>query len=179
MARKSLTVLIAGLVVCGMIFTVSCTKEIKPEGGDHGTTDIGSSGCDDSGMSAKDREDKAIQKEMQRAREAFVNEDVHFDFDQSVLTPMARGVLERKAAWLRSNPGAAVTIEGHCDERGTADYNIALGERRANSAKSFLIDLGISASRLRTVSYGEERPLDPSHNESAWAKNRRAHFIIR
>ena len=70
-------------------------------------------------------------------------------------------------------------IEGHCDERGTAEYNIALGERRARSAMDFLVDLGISASRLSTVSYGEERPLDPRHNEAAWAKNRRAHFVIR
>jgi peptidoglycan-associated lipoprotein len=124
-------------------------------------------------------EDSAIRDEMQRAEDAFVNEDVLFDFDQSVLTPAARSILERKAAWLRNNPGKAVTIEGHCDERGTADYNIALGERRANSARDFLVDLGISGSRLRTVSYGEEQPLDPRHNESAWAKNRRAHFVVR
>ena len=71
-----------------------------------------------------------------------------------------------------------VTIQGHCDERGTNEYNLALGDRRADSTKTFLVDLGISASRLTTVSYGEERPVDPRHNEEAWAKNRRAHFVI-
>ena len=76
------------------------------------------------------------------------------------------------------HPGVTVTIEGHCDERGTNEYNLALGDRRAESAKRFLTDLGISATRLTTVSYGEERPVDPRHNEEAWAKNRRAHFVI-
>jgi peptidoglycan-associated lipoprotein len=180
MARKSLMVFIAGLVVCGLMFTVSCaTKEIKPETGEQGTTDMTSSGGDQAAAPDQTMEDEAIQAEMQRARESFVSEDIHFDFDQSVLTPDARDILERKAAWLRRNPSASVLIEGHCDERGTAEYNIALGERRARSAMDFLVDLGISASRLSTVSYGEERPLDPRHNEAAWAKNRRAHFVIR
>lgn len=181
MARKSLMILIAGLVVCGLIFTVSCAnKEIKPETGDQGTVDKASSkGTGGTGMTSEELEEEAIRMEMERAREAFENEDVFFDFDQSVLTAGARGVLERKAAWLRSNPDVSVVIEGHCDERGTAEYNIALGERRARSAMDFLVDLGISASRLRTVSYGEERPLDPGHNENAWALNRRAHFVIR
>ena len=71
-----------------------------------------------------------------------------------------------------------MTIEGHCDERGTDEYNLALGDRRANSAKSFLVDLGISPRRLTTISFGEERPLDPRHNEEAWAKNRRCEFVI-
>lgn len=180
MARKSLKVLIAGLVVCGLMFTVSCAnKEVKPETGGQGTTDMTASGGDQAAATDQDLENEAIREEMQRAREAFVSEDIHFDFDQSVLTSQARDILERKAAWLRRNPGASVMIEGHCDERGTAEYNIALGERRARSAMDFLIDLGISASRLSTVSYGEERPLDPRHNEAAWAKNRRAHFAIR
>jgi peptidoglycan-associated lipoprotein len=84
----------------------------------------------------------------------------------------------KKAAWLRANPNAAVTIEGHCDERGTNEYNLALGDRRADSAKSYLVDLGIAASRLTTVSYGEERPVCSQQNEECWSKNRRAHFVV-
>lgn len=81
--------------------------------------------------------------------------------------------------WLRSNFDVAITIEGHCDERGTNAYNLALGERRAESVKTFLAGLGIDQSRLATISYGEERPLDPGHGETSWSRNRRAHFSIR
>ena len=84
----------------------------------------------------------------------------------------------QKAAWLRANTNVTVTIEGHCDERGTNEYNLALGDRRADSAKAFLVDLGIAASRLTTISYGEERPLCLQKNEECWSKNRRGHFVI-
>ena len=77
-----------------------------------------------------------------------------------------------------ANTNVSVIIEGHCDERGTNEYNMALGDRRASSAKSFLVDLGVESRRLTTISYGEEKPIDPAHNEAAWAKNRRAHFVI-
>jgi peptidoglycan-associated lipoprotein len=80
--------------------------------------------------------------------------------------------------WLRINPDIEIIIEGHCDERGTNEYNLALGDRRAESVKVFLLDLGINNSRLKTISYGEERPADSEHTETAWAKNRRAHFLI-
>jgi peptidoglycan-associated lipoprotein len=108
----------------------------------------------------------------------FENEDIHFDFDSIQLTPQAQEILTKKGIWLRDNPSATVTIEGHCDNRGTNEYNLALGEGRAQSAKTFLTDLGIDGSRLRTISYGEERPLDPGQTETAWAKNRRVHFVI-
>jgi peptidoglycan-associated lipoprotein len=108
----------------------------------------------------------------------FENEDIYFDFDSIQLTPQAQEILTKKGIWLRDNPAATVTIEGHCDNRGTNEYNLALGEGRAQSAKIFLMDLGIDVSKLRTISYGEERPLDPQQTESAWAKNRRAHFVI-
>jgi len=107
-----------------------------------------------------------------------MQEDIHFEFDKSRLTPEAQDNLLRKAEWLRQNPDVSVTIEGHCDERGTNEYNLALGDRRAESAKAFLVDLGIAAMRMTTVSYGEERPVDPRHNEEAWAKNRRDHFVV-
>jgi peptidoglycan-associated lipoprotein len=105
--------------------------------------------------------------------------DIFYDFDSSALSTEAQDQLRQNATWLKNNAAPSVTIEGHCDERGTDEYNIALGERRANSAKEYLATLGVGSSRLSTVSYGEERPFDPAHNEEAWSKNRRAHFVTR
>lgn len=101
-----------------------------------------------------------------------------FDYDSSELSAEAQRALTENAGLLRQNPNWTVTIEGHCDERGTAEYNLALGERRAVAAHAYLVSLGIPADRLRTVSYGKEFPFDPGHDESAYAKNRRAHFVI-
>jgi len=107
-----------------------------------------------------------------------VLEDVHFEFDKSTLTALAREILDENAKKLKENAGIKVIIEGHCDERGSREYNLALGERRAVSVKNYLLSLGIEDKRMKTISYGEERPLDPGHNERAWALNRRAHFVI-
>ncbi|MEW5982453.1 MAG: peptidoglycan-associated lipoprotein Pal [Acidobacteriota bacterium] len=101
-----------------------------------------------------------------------------FDYDSDELTAEARGVLDENAAILKRYSNWAITIEGHCDERGTAEYNLALGERRAVAALSYLVSLGVEQRRVRTVSYGKEFPFDPGHDESAWALNRRAHFVI-
>jgi peptidoglycan-associated lipoprotein len=101
-----------------------------------------------------------------------------FDYDSAELTPEAQHTLDENAATLKKYPTWAVTIEGHTDERGTAEYNLALGERRALAAKTYLVSLGIPADRLRTVSYGKEFPFDPGHDEAAWSKNRRAHFVV-
>jgi peptidoglycan-associated lipoprotein len=103
---------------------------------------------------------------------------VYFEYDSSELTPESQKALDANAAVLKRYSTWAVTIEGHCDERGTAEYNLALGERRAVSARAYLVSLGISADRLRTVSYGKEFPFDPGHDDAAFAKNRRAHFVI-
>jgi peptidoglycan-associated lipoprotein len=103
---------------------------------------------------------------------------VFFELDSSEVTSDAQRTLDENAATLKKYPSWAVTIEGHCDERGTAEYNLALGERRAVTARAYLVSLGISADRLRTVSYGKEFPFDPGHDESAFSKNRRAHFVI-
>ena len=112
------------------------------------------------------------------AREIFMNTDIYFAFDSSVLSPEAQHILESKALWLKKHSGFSAIIEGHCDERGTNEYNIALGDRRAESTRSFLLDYGISGERLTTISYGEERPAHSGHNAKAWALNRRAHFVI-
>jgi len=130
-------------------------------------------------MEAQQLQEQEALRMIEEARMAFVNEDVYFNFDDATLTSDARMILKQKVSWLRENPGASVLIEGHCDERGTSEYNIALGQRRAQSIKTFMINAGISTSRLSTVSYGEERPVDFANNETAWAKNRRAHFIIK
>jgi len=103
---------------------------------------------------------------------------VFFALDSADIDPPAKGVLDADAAVLKQNGSWVVTVEGHCDERGTAEYNLALGDRRAAAAVAYLRSLGIPADRLKTVSYGKEFPFDPGHDESAWSKNRRAHFVI-
>ena len=103
---------------------------------------------------------------------------VYFDYDSAELSAEGRAALDANAAILKKYPTWTITIEGHCDERGTAEYNLALGERRAVAAQSYLVALGIPASRIKTVSYGKEFPFDPGHDEAAWAKNRRAHSVI-
>lgn len=103
---------------------------------------------------------------------------VYFPFDSYTLTSEGRAALKANADWMKANPNARLQIEGHCDERGTNEYNMALGDRRANAAKGYLTKLGVAASRLETISYGEERPSDMGHDESAWARNRRAVFVI-
>jgi peptidoglycan-associated lipoprotein len=101
-----------------------------------------------------------------------------FALDSSEIDPSAKSVLDGNAALLRQNSTWVITIEGHCDERGTAEYNLALGERRAGAALAYLVSLGIPANRLKTVSYGKEFPFDSGHEDGAWAKNRRAHFVV-
>jgi peptidoglycan-associated lipoprotein len=163
---------------------VSCTKKVvQTEPVPATQTEVSKT----SDRSAEDAEDaRQLQEDRLRAQAtareaaetAFVNENILFAFDSALLSDKAQHILDSKADYLRSNSGVTVTVEGHCDERGTDAYNIALGERRAESVKNFLVDLGISANRLNTVSYGEERPIATGQNETSWAKNRRAQFMI-
>jgi peptidoglycan-associated lipoprotein len=111
--------------------------------------------------------------------EPLVLEDIFFDFDKYNIRSEFKGVLEENAELLMSRSEAILVIEGHCDERGTAEYNLALGEKRAKAVMDFYIAYGISADRLSMISYGEERPFDYGHDEDAWAKNRRAHMVIK
>ena len=205
MRKKMWMCLALFMVIPGLLFTVSCAKKVvqsepaaeeqavAPEEDTAGKIAQEQAAQEEAArqweMAAEEdlkkeqmAEAAAKAEEMERAKMAamqmFMNEDIYFEFDSSVLLPMAREVLNRKAEWLRDNTDASIIIEGHCDERGTNAYNIALGERRAESAKAYLVDLGISDLRLTTISYGEERPVDPGHNEEAWAKNRRAHFVV-
>jgi peptidoglycan-associated lipoprotein len=105
-------------------------------------------------------------------------QDAFFDFDKSNIRPDAKQALDADIQWLKANPGAKITVEGHCDERGTNEYNLALGERRAKAVKDYLVAGGIDAKRITTISYGEERPFVLGHDESAWKWNRRGHFVV-
>ncbi len=106
-------------------------------------------------------------------------EDAFFDFDEASLRADAKAALEDDAKYMEQNAGTNVIIEGHCDERGSVEYNLALGERRAKAAMDYLVSYGISAGRITTISYGKERPFASGHDESAWAQNRRAHFVAK
>lgn len=133
---------------------------------------------------AREAERQARLRELQEAQRLadtirqFESEKIYFDFDKADIKPAGEVVLKRKAAFLRKHPEYSVLIAGNCDERGTQEYNLALGERRAYAAKNYLMALGIAGDRISTVSYGEERPVDPGHNEAAWAKNRRDEFTL-
>jgi len=175
MQRKWWIVLALVLLMPGMLTMVSCATE---SGGQQTTTQTTPPAPAPAPPKGPDMQAQAAQRAAEMARNQFVNDYIYFDFDSAVLTPMAQEVVKQKAAWLNDNPTAAVLLEGNCDERGTNEYNLALGERRAESVRAFLVDLGIAPSRLSTISDGEERPIDPAHNEEAWAKNRRVQCAI-
>jgi peptidoglycan-associated lipoprotein len=120
-------------------------------------------------------EAKALKE---RSSAKFEAESVYFDFDKSFIRPEYRPTLEAKADFLKAYQNVKIKIEGNCDERGTNEYNLALGDSRAKSAEAFLVSLGISSDRIETISYGEERPLALGHNEESWSQNRRDDFII-
>ncbi|MBW2619641.1 MAG: peptidoglycan-associated lipoprotein Pal [Deltaproteobacteria bacterium] len=172
-----LVVLIFALAGLGLL-TGCAKKEVRTDMPAPGTEEVIVEAVDEE-VSEADVRSQELREELARKRMAFLNKMVHFDFDKYNIRPDAAGVLKNKAAWLKENPDVSISIEGHCDERGTAQYNLALGERRATASKNFLVRLGVSASRMETISYGEERPLDPGNNEAAWAKNRRAQFVIK
>lgn len=120
----------------------------------------------------------ALPADLAEVNQAGFLKDVFFDTDKSDLKPEGRDALATDAAWLKAHPSVKIAIEGHCDERNTEEYNLALGWRRANTAKSYLIALGVPADAMTTISYGEERPFATCHDESCWSQNRRAHFVI-
>jgi peptidoglycan-associated lipoprotein len=186
------------VVVPAMLFTVSCAKKAvvaEPSMTDTTAADEAARQAELEKQKEMERQKQleeerlaaeraeqlkadAMARDMMMAKNRFLNENVYFDFDNATLDYQAQELLKQKAMWLRDNPDANVVIEGHCDERGTNAYNLALGERRAESAKTFLVNLGISGMRLTTISYGEEKPVDMGQNEEAWAKNRRAAFVL-
>jgi peptidoglycan-associated lipoprotein len=198
MMKRRWIVLALLVVIPAMLFTVSCAKKsvvAEPSAAEIAAAEEAARQAELEKQRAMEREQQleeerlaaeraeqlkaeAMEREMMLAQNSFLNEHVYFDFDNASLDYQAQEVLKQKAMWLRDNPDGNIVIEGHCDERGTNAYNLALGERRAESAKVFLVNLGIRAERLTTISYGEEKPLDMGHNEEAWAKNRRASFVL-
>lgn len=177
---------VAALLVCLILVTaVSCSKKnVAIKDGSVPAANEGSyagSGEDKSAVGEENMDSAASGRESEAGglTGVVLKQDILFEFDKATLTPDAREDLIKNGEWLRVNSDVKITIEGHCDERGTNEYNLALGDRRAETVKIFLTDLGVHQSRLTTISYGEEQPLDPNHTESAWAKNRRAHFLIR
>ena len=123
-------------------------------------------------------EDLFLQKSLEEINKAKPLANVYFDYDKAVIRDDAKPVLETNAAWLKRFKTVKILIEGHCDERGTEEYNMALGEKRAKAAEDYLLSLGISADRLKIISYGKSQPADPGHNEAAWQKNRRDQFLV-
>lgn len=187
-SRISMITMMVVTLVC-FLWMAGCAKKAVQQGDASGspaattqaTTEKAPAATDTSAGKAapSTTEGEAKEKAAATATAAADLEDVHFDYDKSVLRAEDRYLLNRHAAWLLKNKTTNVVIEGHCDERGTTEYNLALGERRASEAMQYLIGLGIEKERLKTISYGKERPLDPGHTEDAWAKNRRAHFVIK
>lgn len=121
---------------------------------------------------------EAEKREFLDKAQTFENEDIYFNFDAFTLSDPAKKILDAKAAFLKRYAKTRVTVEGHCDERGTTEYNLALGERRATSAMQYLVNSGVSQQRIGTISYGKERPIASGHDETSWAKNRRDHFTL-
>jgi len=129
-------------------------------------------------QAVKEEKGQAVKVAADAAAEDVIK-DIYFDFDKSNIRPDAREILKTNADWFLKNSNVSIIIEGNCDERGTAEYNMALGQRRADEAKKYLVNLGVKGSAIKTISYGKERPIDPGHNEEAWAKNRRDQFVVK
>ncbi len=197
MGKKMMTGMIVLAFICSsFLLMTSCakkqiqvsepvqpaTQEVKAEEGEAKAAEEAKSASeqearDEAERQARLRDLKMAQKLADEIRN-FEAENIYFAFDRSDLTDESKSALREKGNWLRANGDYSVNISGNCDERGTAEYNLALGERRAHAAKKFLMGLGISENRLATISYGEERPVDPGHNDEAWAKNRNDQFTL-
>lgn len=198
MKKRKLIILAMLLIVPAMLFSVSCAKKAvvaEPSLTDTSAADEAARQAEleqqqelerqrqleEERLAAERAEQlkaEAMERDMMMAKNRFLNENVYFDFDNATLDYAAQELLKQKAMWLQDFPDVNVVVEGHCDDRGTNAYNLALGERRAESVKVFLENLGISTARLTTISYGEEKPVDMGQNEEAWAKNRRAAFVL-
>jgi peptidoglycan-associated lipoprotein len=174
--RIKLAVLLVSLL---LVLSISCQKKtvaVKNQSNSTAQQD----GYETSTADQSDAAEKTLASSTTPGNSDIVlQENIFFEFDKATLLPEAIETLTKNGQWLRTNSDVAITIEGHCDDRGTNGYNLALGERRAESVKTFLADLGVDRSRMVTISYGEERPFDRGHGEAAWARNRRAHFLIR
>jgi peptidoglycan-associated lipoprotein len=183
MKRKNLVVVMMFACLSLLVMTSCAKKQIQsPEVADEtaGVTSpaFSTDETDDVTVDELKAEEINAAKRLEMEIQQFEASDIYFDFDKSDISPEGRNNLKQKADWLLNHPSYTALISGHCDERGTNEYNLALGERRAFSAKKILKALGVSPDRIATISYGEERPADPGHNEAAWSKNRRDAFKL-
>jgi peptidoglycan-associated lipoprotein len=181
MLKNFLKGLLFVMAVSALLLTTACAKkDLKTDAAATEETQAAEQQASQSNAGDANLEEENLYgNTLEEARINFMNEDIHFEFDSYTLVPEYVTILQTKVKWLTSHSDIAMVVEGHCDDRGTEAYNLSLGERRANAVKQFLLDAGIDASRIETVSYGEEKPLDPAANEVAWAKNRRAHFLLK
>ncbi len=187
MKRKMMTGLIILLFVCSSpVLMTSCSKKAVKSWADKAFTrptsmkkaePVAKEAAEAPGRKGRMQELEKARRIAEEMR-VFETTNIYFDFDKAELKADAKAILKKKADWLLDNSGYALRIMGHCDERGTAEYNLALGERRAHAAKQFLVALGIASDRIYTVSYGEEKPAMTGHNEAAWSKNRRDEFKL-
>ena len=186
--RKNVWIYVAlVLVIPAFMFTVSCQKQVT-ETTEEPVAEAAEPAKEEPTPVAEEKPEEVEvastegvaedERALMAARNAFLSEHIYFAFDKYNLDDAAQETLMSKADFLRENPDIYITIEGHADERGTNEYNLALGDRRAESAKSFLVDMGIEAYRISTVSYGEERPFCMESDEECWSKNRRDQFVI-
>jgi peptidoglycan-associated lipoprotein len=155
-------------VAGALVMLAACSSNKPPEGGPGGVGPGGAGGISSSRFGPGSQQDLAQT----------AGDRVFFDYDRSDITPEGQEILRRQAAWLKRYPNVSVTIEGHTDERGTREYNLALGERRAQAVKNVLVALGIPAGRMQTISYGKERPAIPHSDETSYAQNRRAVTVV-
>ncbi len=177
------------VVILFLFFSVSCQKkmETKPDVKTKKETisqeqnekkAIDNTVINENSLKNIDKDKDLETKTIDELNKENILEDVYFEFDKATLTPETREVLKKHAKWLKEHPTVKILIEGHCDERGTEQYNLALGDRRAHAVKNYLISLGISPERMKTISFGEMFPKVKGHNEWAWSQNRRCHFVI-
>ncbi len=174
---ESMKITVNGMVILALMMTAGCSSKSVVKSTDVKSTDGNGSQYSSTPISSS--------QEVLRTGYGFDKwqngplGDVFFDFDSANLSNDAQEQLKQNSAWLGSNPTKKALIEGHCDSRGTSEYNLALGERRAASAKKFLVTLGVKPNRIESVSFGSEKPFDLGQNDEAWAKNRRDHFIVK
>ncbi len=160
------------LIVLGVIFAAGCSSKAKEVPGGN-TAGLGENGSGGSTSSLTN-----LQNGTLGATSGGPLSDIHFGYNTYNIEPQDGSVLKANASWLQSHPQTRVQVEGHCDERGSEEYNMALGAKRAQSAKDYLVTLGVPSERISTISYGKELPLCQDHDESCWAQNRRDHFVV-
>jgi peptidoglycan-associated lipoprotein len=167
-------VAVAGLFALLMASGCSSEKKVEPAGNGSGT---GASGVGEEGLGGKGSLEQFQKGTLGGGRGGPLT-DIHFDYDAFTITPQDGEIMKTNAAWLKSHLGTRVQVEGHCDDRGSEEYNIALGARRAQTGKDYLATLGVASDRISTISYGKELPLCHEENENCWAQNRRDHFVV-